>query len=92
MTSDLVTKQPLMLVIYEDEKWEVVVSKDRYSLSGKQVNLLKQATIAGQRGLMWFDGFAISIPHIQSIKRTKDHTDGELIKKIEAKKKELGMK
>ena len=51
------------------EEWVVQVGKEVFSLTGKQVKLLKNATVNGQRGVIWFDKFAISIPHIQSVWR-----------------------
>ena len=63
--------KPLMPAIYDDEGWELGTGKDVFKLSGSQVKALKQATEAGQRGLVWFDGFSISIPHIVFIRRLK---------------------
>lgn len=52
-----------------EERWTVVVGKESFILDGEQVRNLKNATIAGKRGIVWFEGFAISIPHIQAIYR-----------------------
>lgn len=49
------------------EEWAVVVGKEVFYLNEKQIQLLKKADLSGQRGILWFDEFAISIPHIQSI-------------------------
>lgn len=49
------------------ELWVVEVGKKEYKLNEKQIALLKEADLAGQRGIVWFKDFAISIPHIQSI-------------------------
>lgn len=32
-----------------------------------QLKVLKEATKSGERGLIWFGDFAISIPHIKSV-------------------------
>lgn len=50
-----------------EEEWGVQIGKELFVLNGKQIKLLKEADISGQRGIIWFDNFAISIPHIQSI-------------------------
>lgn len=52
------------------ETWVVVCDKEKFSLNEKQIAVVKQATTKGQRGLIWFDTFAISIPHISSIYRS----------------------
>ena len=57
-----------MRVICEEE-WEVEVGKKLFTLNGKQIDMLKEATKDNFRGIVWFDKFAVSIPHIQSIKR-----------------------
>jgi predicted DNA binding protein len=49
------------------EKWAVCVGKETFLLNEKQIKVLKEATKAGNRGIIWFDDFGISIPHIQSI-------------------------
>lgn len=49
------------------ETWIVKVGKKDYELNEKQIVILKEADLQGQRGIVWFDGFAISIPHIESI-------------------------
>ena len=59
-------KPPSTPVTYK-ESWIVVCDKEKYALTGEQMDVLKQATVKGQRGLVWFDKFAISIPHISSI-------------------------
>lgn len=50
-------------------KWEVVVNKEKFVLDGKQLEVLKEATKRGIKGLVWFKNFAISIPHISSISK-----------------------
>ena len=47
-----------------NEEWVVSVDREHFSLSGKQMGVLRSATVAGNRGLIFFDRFAISIPHI----------------------------
>lgn len=54
------------------EKWEVTVGKDKFQLDGNELSILKEATKRDSRGIVWFRDFAVSIPHIQSIKRTKN--------------------
>lgn|GEM_PF-6484122 len=53
-----------------EEEWEVNVGKKTFTLNPKQVNVLKEATKAGARGIVWFDDFGISIPHINYITRS----------------------
>lgn len=50
-----------------EEEWGVQVGKELFVLNERQVKLLKEADLSGQRGIIWFEKFAISIPHIQSI-------------------------
>lgn len=52
---------------YRPQRWEVVVGKEKFVLNEKQIAILKRADQDGMRGMVWFDKFAISIPHIQSI-------------------------
>jgi hypothetical protein len=52
-----------------NEEWEVTAGKKSFILNEKQIAVLKDADIKGHRGLIWFDKFAISIPHISSIER-----------------------
>lgn len=52
--------------------WIVSIGKKEFELSDAQMEILRQATTAGKQGLVWFNGFAISIPHISFIhKKTK---------------------
>lgn len=46
-------------------RWIVVCGKKEFVLSDSQIQVLKEADLAGQRGIVWFDKFAISIPHIE---------------------------
>lgn len=64
--NNLIKKPASTPQIYE-EYWEVDVGKKKYILNKKQIEILKQASVSGKRGLIWFDKYAISIPHIQSI-------------------------
>jgi hypothetical protein len=59
------------VVFDDDELWEVKTHDKTHKLSGKQAQILKNATTQGLRGLVWFDSFAISIPHITSVSRIK---------------------
>jgi hypothetical protein len=52
-----------------ENHWIVTVGKESFYLNQREAEVLHQATIGGVRGIVWFDNFAISIPHIQSIKR-----------------------
>lgn len=47
----------------------MVCDREKFVLNERQVAVLKEATTKGQRGLIWFGTFAISIPHISSIYR-----------------------
>jgi len=67
------------------EKWEVNTGKDKFSLNGKQAQLIKNAAISGQRGLIFFDGFAISLAHIVSMTRLVSTKDLEKRNKTIAK-------
>lgn len=53
----------------KEYSWEVFIGRERYVLNEEQVTHLKQA---GKQGasLVWFDNFAISIPHISSISKS----------------------
>ena len=62
-TANVALTQP----ISRPQKWEVVVGKERFILNEKQVAELKKRDQEGMRGMIWFDKFAISIPHIQSV-------------------------
>lgn len=50
-----------------EEEWAVQIGKEQFVLNNRQIKLLKEADLSGQRGIVWFDKFAVSIPHIQSI-------------------------
>jgi len=50
-------------------QWLVQCGKETFYLNQKQANFLKKATVSGSRGIVWFEDFAISIPHIVSIER-----------------------
>lgn len=51
------------------EEWEINMGKEKYVVNERQHALLEQAVLDGQRGMVVFDGLAISIPHIQSMYR-----------------------
>lgn len=98
MTKEIInSKRSISQTFEDDEVWAVNTGRESFSLSGKQAFLLKQATTAGKRGLVWFDGFAISIAHIVNVKRTKlgklsvSKKNKETLDKIAAKKKLLGV-
>ena len=59
-------KEGSMQVEYK-EQWGVAAGKENFILDEKQIQILKQADLKGHRGIVWFEKFAISIPHIQSI-------------------------
>jgi hypothetical protein len=59
-------------VFEDDEKWEVRTQDKTYQLTGKQAQVLKDATSQGLRGLIWFKDFAISIPHITSVEKIEN--------------------
>ena len=85
MQKNLTTRQPLTPAVFkDDELWEVKTHDKTHKLSGKQAQILKNATTQGLRGLVWFNGFAISIPHITSVTRIKQSKS-----KLEKQSKEL---
>lgn len=88
MQDKLIIKEESTLATFEDDEvWEVITHKTGHRLNGKQAQALKDLTNAGSRGLIWFDGFAISIPHIVSISRIqRGKKTNERIKKEYAKK------
>ncbi|MCG3204022.1 MAG: hypothetical protein KCHDKBKB_00711 [Elusimicrobia bacterium] len=63
------------------EEWEVIVEKDRFLLNEKQIKVLKDAMNNGMRGVVWFDKFAISIPHVKSAYLKRRYLDQPLIGK-----------
>ena len=73
MQKTIVEKQQSTPAIFEDdERWQVTTQNETYILSGKQAQLLKDATTKGLRGLVWFKDCAISIPHIVSVSKIQD--------------------
>lgn len=59
--------------VYRHEvKTEVTVGKKVFNLNEQQTSLLKEMSLAGKSSIVWFDGFAISIPHISSIEIVQD--------------------
>ena len=45
------------------------MGRETFTLNQEEAEVLHKATVSGVRGMVWFDNFAISIPHIQSILR-----------------------
>jgi hypothetical protein len=79
----------------EKEIWEVNMGKERHSVSGKQAQILKDASLAGKRGLVFFEGFAVSLAHIVSMTRKIDAEKAmekeNRLKMVQAKAQELGI-
>ena len=78
-----------------DEEWEVNVGSEKFVLTPKQVEILREASKAGNRGLVFFDDFAISIPHISHIKikrREYFSIDGNIRRMIGKREYEESMK
>ena len=63
------TKREESMQVICDEKWVVEIGNKQFTLTKKQTDMLKEASTKGFRGIVWFEKFAISIPHIQYIKR-----------------------
>lgn len=79
------TQNEQLMPVGLDEEWEVSVGNDKFTLTPKQVEVLREASKAGNRGLVFFDDFAISIPHISYIKvKRRDYfrIDGNVKKMI----------
>lgn len=53
------------LAIIEIEEWRVVVNKEEYILTNLQGKVLAEEIKKGNRGIIMFKDFAISIPYIQ---------------------------
>lgn len=62
---------------HPSDSWIVRVDREEYNINGKQAQVLKDASLAGMRGLVWFDGLAVSIPHIKSVERIASGRDNE---------------
>ena len=60
------------------EQWGVIAGKEVFTLDEKQIQVLKQADLNGHRGIVWFNKFAISIPHIQAIYRINRQVKNQL--------------
>ncbi len=93
----MIKKEELTLHHREfEESWEVNIGKEKYILNEKQIEILKKADLEGHRGLVWFDKFAISIPHIQSVYRISRKVKSEIESKfkaiLNAKGKTIGYK
>lgn len=92
MQNNLATKQHSTLQEFNsDEKWEVTTGKDTFTITGLQAQKLREATTSGLRGIVWFDGFAISIPHIISVKRTS-LGNSAISKRAEELREQFGVK
>lgn len=63
--SDLSTSQA-------SERWAIRVDKKVFYINGNQKENIKQLMENGSRAIIWFNDFAISIPHIQYIYRDFD--------------------
>lgn len=63
----------------EEEEWEVYCGKQVYTLTKKQKDYLKTKDLEGHRGLIWFDEFAISVPHISSIEFARRYKKSEKV-------------
>lgn len=61
-----------------DEEWKVVLNTGgEYVLSKNQAKILQQAISTGNRGIIMFQTFAISIPYIAEFYRVKRFLRGE---------------
>lgn len=68
-------KEELMPQIYEE--WIVVIGKESFTLNKKQMDIIREANTSGNRGIVFFDKFAISIPHIQCAYLTKRYKEND---------------
>ena len=73
--------EALMQETFEDEKydeeWKVTINTGGvYILSKIQARVLQQAIATGNRGLIMFNSFAISIPYISEFYRVKRFLKG----------------
>jgi hypothetical protein len=60
-----------------EEEWLVIMNtKGEYTLSKVQARILQQAIAQGNRGIVMFNTFAISIPYIAEFYRTKRYLIG----------------
>ena len=60
----------------EEQKWEeewmvITNTKGKYTLSKMQAIVLKEAIAKGNRGMIMFETFSISIPYIAEFYRTR---------------------
>jgi hypothetical protein len=55
--------------IKNNDIWEVKTHDKTYKLTGKQAQILKDATSQKLGDIVWFDGFAIATSHIISVKK-----------------------
>lgn len=76
MQTSLTQSEALMPQTFNPtEVWTVSTGKAKYTLNGSQAQLIKTASLSGQRGLIFFDGFAISLAHIVSMERQKTNAE-----------------
>ena len=62
-----------------EEIWRVIMStKGEYTLSKIQARILQQAIASGNRGIVMFQTFAISIPYVSEFYREKRFLKGAL--------------
>lgn len=90
--------QALTQEIYEnpdddkyEEEWLVIMNtRGEYTLSKVQARILQQAIAQGNRGMIMFKTFAISIPYIAEFYRTKRYLKG--VKQLPARATEAPYK
>ena len=74
-----------------DEEWKVVINTGgEYVLSKMQARILQQAVATGNRGVIMFNSFAISIPYIAEFYRVRRFLKGA--KQLPARASELPYK
>ena len=61
---------------YEEEWLVVINTKGEYTLSKVQARILQQAIAQGNRGIVMFTTFSISIPYIAEFYRTRRYLKG----------------
>lgn len=85
-----IIKKPLMQDICDKdgyvEEWVVVIKKTKYFLNPYQTFLLRQEIANGNRGIIMFNKFAISIPYIEEFYMVKKYKPDQ--KMIENKTEE----
>ena len=67
---------PEMSDKYEEE-WRVIINtKGEYTLSGRQARILQREIASGNRGIVMFETFSISIPYIAEFYRVRRFLKG----------------